>query len=476
MSRVRRAVVALAAVVAVVAVGLLRSVAAHAGDAPPPPTPAAPYVPPAVRSFHLDDGARVLVVERHDRPTVAVALASDVGAASAPSGVAALAVDAAVRGGPSFGAAPDEHSTTERRWSGCDLDGAWLVEESIAAEMDDAVVELAAESIHPGFPRWAFDDARSRRLTAIDRDEGDTRAAFAAVFPPEHPLHGGTLGTRAALTTASVDDVRAYWSRAFSRGHVTAIVVGDVTVKDALDRAGRALAELPSAPGLLTAQPSRAANAANIANIANAPVPPTPRAAVAYVARRVDLPHVVVAGPAPARSSADYWPLRVLAEVLAGGGSLTSRVFRSTRERHGYTYGIFAGVDSRRDDTGVFHVEGAVAPGHAAEAAKQVLADLQGLVDAPVSDAELARAEERLENRLEGPLETNVGLAMALADTVTRGLPFDFFAHAHAAIHAVTKEQVCDVARRWATPANMRVTLAGADVAALRAEASAAGL
>src|SRR5204862_2258933 len=89
------------------------------------------------------------------------------------------------------------------------------------------------------------------------------------------------------------------------------------------------------------------------------------------------------------RSDPDYERLDLMNQVL--GGLFTSRINLNLRERHGYTYGARSAIGERRGP-GPFYVAASVRTDATGDSIRQILAEVEGLRPAPVTNEGLALA------------------------------------------------------------------------------------
>ena len=159
-----------------------------------------------------------------------------------------------------------------------------------------------------------------------------------------------------------------------------------------------------------------------------------------------------------ARDNPDFHALMVMNTIL--GGQFSSRLNLNLREKHAYTYGASSGFDMRHGP-GPFTAGGAIVREKSQPAALEIFAELKRMVDAEVTDEELADAKTNLVRRLPASFETVSEIANSLAYLAVYGLPLDEYAKRAAAYRAVTKADVLRVARQYLTVDKMRLVIVG---------------
>lgn len=436
--------------------------------ATPPPPAARPstFRPPKIEEARLANGVRVLVVERHELPIVAVRIVSDVGAASAPAGVARFAARLARKSRPdaSFLEGPRELSSRARVDAFVGYDSTTVSARVLSTQLENAVDFAGDVALKAVFRPLAFEELRKRRADERKRDWSDTvELAYGVMYPQGHPLHDGFWGSESDLGAITLPAMEAYWRRAFSQGHVTAVLVGDVTLARATEVVEKAFGALPSPPG--GAAP---------------PLPPTPtvsaalvpgrgpRSIVVYEGETPELAKVVVVGPGPTRTAADFDAMLVLCHALGGSANW------SVRWESGFTYGVHGWLEARRDG-GLCSVSGDVERAHVAEAVVQILNAYAKRTKEAFEESELARTKDVLGHVIPAQLDTAEGTAGWIADLVVRKLPMSEMTDWPARTERVTSAAVLAAAQRWAEASREQVVVVATEPQALKRDLTALG-
>lgn len=135
----------------------------------------------------------------------------------------------------------------------------------------------------------------------------------------------------------------------------------------------------------------------------------------------------------------DRTALGLAAHVL--GGSMSSRLFQTVREREGLCYRIHASHDYF-DDAGLFSISTATRPADAARAVRLAIAELRRMAEEPVDEEELAAAKASMIGRLLRGTETAGSRAHWYATRWRAGLPLETPDDRAAAIERTTAEEV----------------------------------
>jgi zinc protease len=158
------------------------------------------------------------------------------------------------------------------------------------------------------------------------------------------------------------------------------------------------------------------------------------------------------------RTHPDYFPTLVMNAVL--GGLFSSRINLNLREAHAYTYAAFSGFAWRRG-AGPFVASTAVENDVTAQAAREVLAEIDRIRAAPVSADELSLATSYLGGVFPIKYETTDAIARALAALAAYDLPLDYFDTYRDAIRAVSVADVQRAAERHLHPEALQVVVVG---------------
>ena len=155
----------------------------------------------------------------------------------------------------------------------------------------------------------------------------------------------------------------------------------------------------------------------------------------------------------------DYARLMLLVTVL--GGYFGSRLMSNLREDKGYTYGIYARTQIYRGVI-IFYITADVAGRAADDAEKEIMHELQRLVDEPVPDEELDLVRTVLAGdflrSVDGIFERSARFCDMLGTDITEQLTDNL----RMAINETTAVQLQELAQRLMKPSDMIVCRAGA--------------
>ncbi len=410
---------------------------------------------PEIQDYRLDDGMRVVLVERSELPLVSLELQLRGGASAHPArkaGLAALTADMMDEGTRTRSAlqiadAVDLLGASLSSTAGYDASSVRL--SVLSPRLSEALDILADVVADPTFPPAELERIKKERLGRVIQRSDQPGAladdAFARVlYGPEHPYGEPLLGTDATLRALTRDDVVAYHRARYVPGMATLVVVGDVT-RAVLDSVlGTAFAgwsghgEDVPAPAATTAKPGH-----------HIYIVDKPGAAQSEIR---------IGRVAVSRSTDAYYPLVVLNTVL--GGSFTSRLNQNLREEKGYTYGARSFFDMRRGP-GPFEASAAVATPVTDSAVLEFVREIDRVRDEPVPAEELARARNYLALRLPQHFESDADVVRMLSDLVRYDLAPDFYSGYVNAVLGVSAADVARAADRELGSSRMAIVVAG---------------
>lgn len=304
-----------------------------------------------------------------------------------------------------------------------------------------------------------FDMVRRPRLTpedfAIEKDvvleeirqDALTSAVVAeealdALLWPGHALARAPVGTEAAVTAMTAEDVRAYWQRHYSPDRAIVAIAGDVEHAELLD-----LVSTLAEGWIAEPVPSELA----------APLPAEPVEPELEARYASGQTAYVYAG---VRGLSSTHPDRPALELLscALGELASSRLWADLRDSRGLAYDVGSEVTSYTDG-GAARMWAGVPPKRQAEAVERMIAQAEQLTTGlPVE--EFQRAKNYIVGELTMACETTEEMAHWLLWSELAHKRLIGPAAARATYERLTAEDVQRVAAIWA-PSRLQVAIAG---------------
>jgi zinc protease len=425
-------------------------------------------VVPAANRLALGNGLPVVAVRRTVAPIVSATLMIRSGAGADPpdrAGLASLTAEMLDEGAGSRDAlaiSDELEQLGADLWLGSGRDGSQL---SLQAPRETffAALTLAADVIvRPRLGTTDWDRVLGDRRTAVSQRRDQPEAVVNVVservlFGDGHPYGLPTEGMEATVAKVTLDDVRAFHAAHYRPAHAWLVVAGDYD-EAALPR------RLEETLGAWAAGPPPAATVPP-------PLPARPRLALVD---RPGAPQSVVRLVAPGtdRLSPDRPGLSMLNAIL--GGSFTSRLNFNLREKHGFTYGAASSFALLRHP-GSFAARAAVFAESTGPAVREMLAELSGLRERPVTVDEHAKARATLLMRVAEGLATSGGLAASFGEIGLYDLPLDEPMRFVAALERTTADDLRGLASRYVDADACTIVIVG-DRAAIEPQLRELGL
>lgn len=434
----------------------------------PAPGPPRTYRFPPFERKALANGLRLVVAPVAKLPVATIMAVVDAGAAHDPAGregLAQLTARLLLEGTTRAGGAEVTEQFEQLGASleaGADWDAAILHLTVVSDRLPEALVLLAEVLMSPAFPAREVERVRSERLAELLQLRAEPRGLADEMFSrfvyaPESRYAAPEGGGGDSVAAITRDDVASFYRARYRPGAVTLIVAGDVRAADVESLAARVFASwtggTPPAVETLD-RPARTVRAVHLVVKEDAPQSE-------LRAGHVGLP----------RAHPDFFDVVVMNALL--GGLFSSRINLNLREEHAYTYGAFSGYDWRRA-AGPFSVSTAVKSDVTADAAREVLREIDRMREELVTDDELSLATSYLDGVFPIKYETTAAIARALANLVIYALPDDYFDSYRARIRAVTAASVRRAAQRHLHPEAVQIVVVG-DPAVVRGPLEALG-
>ena len=411
---------------------------------------------PSWTKTQLNNGATLIVSERHNLPLVSFNLTL-VGGSNQfePAnlrGVASLTMamlteGTATKTGDQISDALQMLGTGIN--SGVGGEDGSLSFVSTSANFEPTLTILADMMLNSVFPAEALERLRGRTLVNLTQAKDQPTVVGAQVFNKvlygaAHPY--GQRVTETSVKAITRDDIVAFQKAYFQPGRAIITVVGDITpakAKAALDKSFAAWAKGGEKPSF------------------NYPKLPELQAAKIYL---VDKPgaaqSVVNIGlPGPPRNTPDYFALQVLNTIL--GGQFQSRLNANIREQKGYSYGVNSGFGYGKGP-GAFRAGGSIFTAKTDAALIEFMKELQGIVgEKPITDEEIKTAKESLIQGLPQRFASVNAINNAINSLAVQNLPDDYYQTYAAKVSAVTKEDLLRVAKKYIDLGHLAIVIVG---------------
>jgi zinc protease len=312
-----------------------------------------------------------------------------------------------------------------------------------------ATLNLIADVVlQPSFPADEIERQRASRLNQLvqQRDNPGQVAAqvtAAALFGNRHPYGFTEIGTESSVKSLGRDDMVAFWKQNFVPNNAALVVAGDISMAELQALAEKAFGAwqrgTPTTPALGS--------------------PTTTKAKVVVVDKPgSEQTQVRVATIGAPRSSPDFRPIQVMNMAL--GGLFSSRINLNLREAHGYTYGASSQFVFRRS-AGPFQVASGIRTDVTAPAIVEILKEIRGMAEKPMTEEELRGAKTSMINSLPGAFETTLDAVGNFSNVYLYDLGLDYYTKYANEVNAVTSEQALAMAKKYLSSDRLVVIAVG---------------
>jgi predicted Zn-dependent peptidase len=337
--------------------------------------------------------------------------------------------------------------------------GRWSVSKNggsvrFLKKYETKALELLSEVLfHPAWKQEEFDLAMSQYKTALSSlgdDAGQINQRVSDVLTYGSAFPDGEIETEATLTTITLSDLNALYATYFAPNVARLVIVGNITVQEA-----KATAEKYFGSWKKKDVP-----------VAKYIIPTAPKEnKVAFVSKpgaaqtMIDVSYPVKYNPA----EPDVLTASVMGQILGGSG--TGHLFMNLREKHSYTYGVYAHLSSG-ELIGRFNISS----GRGAASVKatatdssvyEILYELNRIIEEPVTEAELAAAKTYVAGSFSRMLENSSNIANFALNIDKYGLPKDYYKTYLTRLEAITVQDIQAAAKKYIQPKNALIVVTG---------------
>jgi zinc protease len=424
---------------------------------PPGGAPSTLRIPTSQRTT-LSNGMKVVLAERHETPTINLALQFDAGYAAdslAIPGTASIAnrmllEGTAKRTGPQISERNAELGAQIS--ANASLDTSTISLSALKMNLDDSL-ELYADVVrNPAFPVADFDRVKKLQQAGIQREKAEPNALaqrilpgliYGANHPYGQPFSGS--GTEASLAKITRDSVAQFHASWYKPNNATLFIVGDTTLAEIKPKLEKLFGEWKTGE-----VPKK-----NIAQVQH-----REKTTVYLIDRPGAVQSVIIAGQvAPSRNNTDEPAIDVFNSLL--GGSFVSRLNMNLREDKHWSYGAFTtiiGARGQRSFLGIAPVQSDKTSESLAEMVKEFRDVLRSK---PVTDEEVGKMQESLTRSMVGDRETKNGVLGDMLSISRYGLPEDYYATYAQKVNALKKSDINAIAERILRPEKMIYVVVG---------------
>lgn len=402
-----------------------------------------------VKRFHLPNGLKVLLVERHDLPIVAVNLLIKAGSKEEPSdraGLASLTAQMLSHGTSSMNA---EEISEEFEFVGAsfsaetEYDYTLLSLYTLKKDIKNTFNLFKDMVKSPTFPIEEFNKKKAILISSLQkRNEEPGYVAIKTLRKElfkDHPYGRLVDGTPETIEKITRDDLKDFHNRFYRPERSILVVAGDIDEKE-LEELLKGIEDWKpkdrlKAKGLRLKEKNTTLEESSAYRLN--PI---------IINRELTQANILFGLPGINRKDPDYYTASVLNYILGGGG-FSSRLVQKIRDEMGLAYDI-SSYFTVNEEPGLFVIELQTKNEQAGIAIRVIKKEIERLLRDGVTDEELEDAKAYLTGSLLRRLDTTKKIADFLTLAEFFELGDDYIKKYPELIRSVTKDDIIKTTRR----------------------------
>ncbi len=428
-------------------------------DRVPESAPQSSFTAPVPNRARLDNGLNVLHVERRGIPTVAFGLVIRSGSADDTpdrAGIAHLTTTMLREG---TATRDSGQISDEMEFLGSQIRAAanrehiLLTSDGLTSTWRDTLAVLGDVAMNPVFPERELERIRANTLTDLSRISDNpaaisSRATRGVMFGPGTAYGHPQAGSEESVSATTRADLQAYFDAHFDPAAATFIIVGDLSLGEAVEAANstfggwQASSEAVECQRAMAGQPASSPTTIYLAD--------KPGAAQSVVRTG----HLTIP-----RNHPDYLAFNLFNYIF--GGQFSARLNMNLRQDKGYSYGYMSTIDWNLAPS-MLVAGGGVQTAVTKETVIETLKEFNEIVgERPVTESEFTDAVQGLLRSLPSQFETQSRIVAQLARMVTYDLPDDYLAKLPDSLAQVNLDDVHRVASELLDVDHLNIVIAG---------------
>ncbi len=425
-----------------------------------------------VTEYLLDNGLKLLVQEDHRAPVVVTQIWYKVGSSYEHGGITGVShalehmmFQGTKRHGPGkFSEIIAAQGGRENAFTGTDYTAYF---QTLASDRLEIALGLEADrmvNLQIQDEKFATEIQvvmEERRMRTEDRPTSRLYEQFNATAWVTHPYHNPVIGWMDDLQTMTTADLASWYQRWYRPNNATLVIVGDVNPVQVKNLVDKYFGKLPRGELLPPKSQQEPPQTGERRIITKLPAQ-LPHLMMGYhvpnIGAGIDAAQLPQADPADKTKPTEAYSLEVLTAILDGGNS--ARFARELQRGQAIAASASASYRGATRAPGLFIIDGMPARGHTIKELETALrAQIQRLIDEPVSAAELRRVKTQVVAENIYTRDSVFYQAMQLGMLETVGLDWRLLDKYVANIKAVTAEQIQQVAGRYLQPDLLTVAI-----------------
>jgi predicted Zn-dependent peptidase len=408
----------------------------------------------AFKETKLKNGLRVITVEDHSAPVIAISITYNVGSRNerqGRTGFAHLFEHMMFKGSENVGTGEHFYLVFNNggTMNGTTNEDRTNYFEALPANQLDLALYLEADRMRSlVISKDNLDNQRNavqeeRRQGVDNQPYGKSGEVQQELLYDNFAYKHTTIGSMEDLNAASVEDVSAFFKQYYAPNNAVLTLVGDFNTSDALKKIKQsfeAIPQQPTPPPVDMTEPAQAAERRASLDDALARSP------------QVDIAFKAVAG-----NTADFYALQVLSASLQSGQS--SRLYQALVKDKQLVTGVGGFMDEKRGP-GALYISATLKPGgKPADVEAAIYDEIARLQKEGIADWELQKAKNTTRRNFINGLQSSLQRAITIGQyTVYYNEP-NLINTRLDKVEAVTKADVQRVADKYLTAANRTVVI-----------------
>jgi predicted Zn-dependent peptidase len=415
----------------------------------PKPGPAPEIKIGEYKSFTLDNGMKVFVVENHKLPIVSVDIQLDIYPAleNEKSGYRDMMSDLLLDGTKTRS---KDKLNEEIDYIGANISASdnEISASGLTKHINKLMDLMSDIAINTDIKQTELDKTVKQTLSALEAQKNQPDAMLANVsavmnYGTQFPY--GQVTTEQTVKNIKLEDCRSYYSTYFRPNVAYMAIVGDVTVDQVKPLIEKYFGKWQKADVPVT-------------NYSHPTAPPATK--VAFAGRDGAVQSVInVTYPVDLKpGTPDVIKARVATSILGGGSQ--GRLFLNLREKHGWTYGSYASIKDN-ELIGSFTAFAKCRNLVSDSSVGEILNEMHRMRDEKVSREDLQNCINYMSGSFALGLEDPSRIAQFAINIERYHMPKDYYRNYLKDLSAVTVDDVQEIAKKYIDPDHANIVVVG---------------
>ena len=408
---------------------------------------------PEIQDYQLENGIRVLQVQRGDLPVVSVSLQFDAGYSADPqdqlgaAGLMSAMLDEGTENYDALEFAARAEELGAVISSGSSLDNSSIGLSALSVNLEDSLELLKEAILNPSFDESELERLRSNWLDQIAREKTEPYSLALRNLPPllygdNHPygIPFTGSGTEESISALTADQLRAFHRTWIRPDNAQIVVVGNLSREEIEPLLNNEFGDW-DAPDI--ERPAKELF----------PVDPVEETVI-YLMDKPGSPQSLVIGGhlLPPNQDEDREELDMAVRIL--GGNFNARLNMNLREDKGWAYGARASATSAVGQRPLIYYA-PVQIDRTVDSLRELIRETNAYIgETPANIEELTRSKDGILRSLPGRYETNGSVAGTLQDILMYDRPLDYVDRYQNELESMTLEDVQQAANAYLMPGN----------------------